>query len=453
MAAISGSTQNFTSTFCPCWCSAVPQKTLPDQQVSGDWAQVTVQKYRADGTRIDKIYQYHMELSTGDLYGIPNMRGELDAKSTVAVKAGMMFVATPFYMVGMAVAQLFQAVTAITSIFWKSVPQIKGDYEAKGAMEALANFTFSVVYEIPAKLMHLACRFVLNPFHAGALALACAYTIIKPLEGRVWISKAESAWHEGATYRDDLRYGSPDIPEGDDLISHIWAGKIQFLGWCMQKRGNVQDQVSGVSRFRILETSRKPVDVERSDDESVTFRVTYNGKTQKVVVEKLGDEWMPRSFSYAPSQMPKEDCIAALAEGIEEELGTSRFACGTIKEVLSPSFQRFKRALQVSIEEELRTSTYFVTYNGTTQGIVLEQGWSHDRRKVKELHFDPRGFPTVEAKMAFIGSLEKKLGEVSRLEGTDPQQSWRSSSREEFINLLREVEDPIHIDSEQSFIP
>ena len=183
------------------------------------WTRAEVQGYRARGgdegiynnpssesstfseTETDRWLRYRtregnyifvVERETGDLYWNEEM-------VVVAIKCfGLAFLIFP-YTVGMMVTHLSLAGRAIVKLDPK---------------EALKQF-FKVLKD---------------PFFGAIFFLSALYGCASPYEGRKAIAGIEYEWHERTSYRDDY------LHNGDDF-----HGKVAYLAWCFQVRGNLRD--------------------------------------------------------------------------------------------------------------------------------------------------------------------------------------------------------------------
>lgn len=226
-----------------------PSSWCPYATNNGDWVNTKVLKIGSNGT--EKWKRYTQELSTGDLYGVPlneemcgSSKGDPEPPVGIALKCAGIFVATPFYMLGVMGVNALKIIVDISSIFWRIIPQFIEEFSTKKCIAAMGNFFMSINWDLPHAIMQDIWRVVRSPLYAGGMALACVYGIVSPYEGRKWISKIEGLWHE-ASYKMDFRLGMSKKYSLTQFISDIAKGKILFLAWCMQKRGNINDHRLG----------------------------------------------------------------------------------------------------------------------------------------------------------------------------------------------------------------
>lgn len=215
----------------------------PEKHQKEEWEEISLSK-RNQNTKNSTAYLYHIEKSSQDLY-------LSDFPHHIALKAIAMGVATPFYAMGVMAWNFLKILVDVSSIFWKVLPQLIDDFSRIGIVDALGNAFMASVWEIPTEVYKDIWRIARAPRYSLGLSLACAYAVISPLEGRKWISKIELDWHEGISYRGNLPCVGKKKTSLYELIQHLAAGKFIFLGYCMQKRGNLQDQFNGISKFKI----------------------------------------------------------------------------------------------------------------------------------------------------------------------------------------------------------
>jgi len=159
-------------------------------------------------------------------------------------------------MLGGMCANFVKIAIDISSIAWRILPQFGRDFKSKGCLAALGNAILATFWDVPHAVMQDIWRIVRSPFYATGMMFACMYTIVRPFEGRVWIGKIETLWHEGAPHRMDLRYRGKDRSKDlwnqslKEKIEELLEGKFLFLSYCMLKRGNINDEVAGKPRFR-----------------------------------------------------------------------------------------------------------------------------------------------------------------------------------------------------------
>nr|NGX46450.1 hypothetical protein [Chlamydiota bacterium] len=106
-------------------------------------------------------------------------------------------------------------------------------------------------------------RIVRAPLFAVGVMFAAAWGLFSPYEGRKMIGKIEKEWHDGLTFKDDMRMGKDEqfLNKMDDCkkysddcgtcFTEIKTGKVFFLGWCMQVRGNIDAKVAGVAKYTL----------------------------------------------------------------------------------------------------------------------------------------------------------------------------------------------------------
>lgn len=231
--------------------SPLPVMQGPNDPVRGDWARVHPIKHYFNGGEKEKSYV--MEVSTQDLY--PGQ----DEPWVISGKAIAVIVGIIPYCLAIMVANLIKVVLDFSSIVWKGVPQLVSDFSSKGCVAAVGNFFARAICIVPLEIGEGLFRIVRSPFYAVAMMCATVYEIVRPLEGRVWISELETRWHQGATYKDDARLLWPENTGSHwvEWASALASGKVYFLAFCMLKRGNLNDQRNGVNIY----TWKEPLEV------------------------------------------------------------------------------------------------------------------------------------------------------------------------------------------------
>ncbi|NGX59372.1 MAG: hypothetical protein KR126chlam3_00523 [Chlamydiae bacterium] len=261
MLSVAASRGDWLDSACPTWFAPVPEKNA--KTGSGDWRLVTMIKRDENGDVIGHptAFQYHLEDSTGDLYGVQEDKKGIDKPFVIAAKALGMFFYTPFYTLGMMTANCIRVAIDMTAIFWRIIPLFVQDIYRKGFFPSLGNATMSIVWDTPIEIAKDIWRIARSPIYGTGMMMASLFTFALPLEGRKWLGKIEYEWHEGVSYQMDIRHRKSQKQNEDlkfsEFISEIAKGKILYLGYCMQKRGNIHEIVAGNPRFEIFEDYQK----------------------------------------------------------------------------------------------------------------------------------------------------------------------------------------------------
>jgi len=217
---------------------------------NSDWREVAVEKLNRYGKPVfaldgsHKTFRYDLEVSTGDLYGL---QGDPDPAYVIALKSFGVFLLTPVYMGSVMIANLLKIIGNITSIFWKVIPQMVSDLLQKGVIATLGNAVMAIIFEIPCEIAADLCRICRSPLYAVGMEIASLYGMFSPYEGRKWIGKIESSWHDNLPYYEDVRSTTLDT-----FLKETFKGKILFLAICMQKMGNINDKVNGINKYIIM---------------------------------------------------------------------------------------------------------------------------------------------------------------------------------------------------------
>jgi hypothetical protein len=247
----------------PCWSGAAHQVSdLKDLDMGkGNWQRVTLNKLNSNGELnahmgTSRTYTYILDSKTGDLY--------LDeTKATVAMKSYGIFLGAPIYAGLVIMGNLMHIALDVASIAWRVLSEFGETWKSKGALDALLSVVFAVVWEMPKSVALNIWGVVRTPMYAVGVMLAAAWGVVSPYEGRKMVGKIEKEWHDGLTYKDDFRMGKDDqfLSKMDDCkrygedcsrcFGEIKAGKVWFLGWCMQVRGNIHDKVGAAAKFTL----------------------------------------------------------------------------------------------------------------------------------------------------------------------------------------------------------
>lgn len=229
-------------TFC---CNDLPDdKNAPipaDLNLGHDWKAVSLRK---DGGQPVKYIQ---ELSTGDLY-------QYEPLNKLATKSFGIMLGTPFYTAGMMITNLIRVVVDVCRLVWKIFADFGSIWKEKGGVAAFAHVFSTLLFELPVAVTHDLWRVVRSPFYGIGLFFAAFYGTFAPLEGRKWIAKVENGWHEGASFRNDVRYHGGCLQACENFqVSKMWenfnANSVFYLGYCMQVRGNINEKTAGANRF------------------------------------------------------------------------------------------------------------------------------------------------------------------------------------------------------------
>lgn len=257
----------------PQWFAPLP--SFEEGKVSeGGWARVTeIRKRVPDGTQFvpgyggPKLFSFDIDSVTGDLYGQATSEG-IDDKTTIAIKGFCMAfgvsIYTPLYLVSTLISSAYK----IGQVAFASILQLS-HLPKRGLFATSGDLLFSFLYLVPVELLEGGWRLLRAPLYGTALMAASIYTALVPLEGRKWISAIETAWHQGATYRDDARQEKEPLKA---LVQMLEGKKVIFLGFCMLKRGNLfLDKVGDKFRFEATLAPNKNDKPSKSEEKIMAF--------------------------------------------------------------------------------------------------------------------------------------------------------------------------------------
>lgn len=241
------------------WYPELPKYTENPNQ---GWVDITLMKRDNTGEFIEKDgipvkFHRHLETSTGDLYGVID-GDDIDPPRKIALKAiGIGIGAIPYAAIVMGL-NACRIVIDLSAIFWRVIPQFIQHISTKGLLAALGTVYMEITWEIPSQVIADLWAIALSATYAFDMMRAALFTIISPLEGRKWLARIEYNWHDCTSYKHDLRYRA-----GKDLgffraIKELIRGKILYLGYCMQVRGNMRDSAAGKRRFEVWKQPEAP---------------------------------------------------------------------------------------------------------------------------------------------------------------------------------------------------
>ena len=236
------------------------EKTYSSQEAPGDWCTITVKKLDEDGKPLNDLHRYVMENSTGDLYGMQDKLHGPPTRFTVAVKSGGICLITSFYAVLLVVWEHINLLADLSEIILKAPGNLAKDYQTKGVISALCNMAVVPLCQAACSFAEYVAQVAKAPIFAIGLIFASFYGIFIPFEGMKQISQIESAWHGGATYKSDVRYkkgGSYLCTTLFEDFKSARSGSVLFLGYCMQKRGNIDELIKGKKRFTLVDQSSR----------------------------------------------------------------------------------------------------------------------------------------------------------------------------------------------------
>jgi len=240
------------SSLCPSWFGEIPTVKEKSQDTPGDWAYVQLKKNKL------LTHTYMLQKSTGDLY-LGELLYEHEEKKTyhkvtrrdIALKAFAMGIGSIPYGIALMGSNLCKIPYKISSVVWELLPQLCQEALKLGVIPSITNFAIRTFCLLPMDILEKFWLIVRSPFYSIALIGACVAGVLSPLEGRVWIAHVEKEWHRGDSYKMSLQEMGPITLS--ERISAIHKGKYPFLGWCMQKRGNIQDSDQGKRVYQWVE--------------------------------------------------------------------------------------------------------------------------------------------------------------------------------------------------------
>lgn len=194
----------------------------------------------------EKPLAYHLEASTGDLYGVQESNGKIDTPLQIRAKAIGIFLGSTFYAMAMMAVNAIRIAIDVSKIFWQVIPKWIKEIHTKGLFPSLGNAAIVIIWEIPNEITKDIWRILRSPFYGSAMMVASLFAMVFPFEGRTWLGKIEYEWHEKTSHRMDIRYRKSDkeckqLIFSREIFSALKAGKVFYLGYCMQKRGNISD--------------------------------------------------------------------------------------------------------------------------------------------------------------------------------------------------------------------
>lgn len=214
--------------------------------------------------------KYVVEYSTGDLYKVEVLRAgpvrklfnpNCSLELIVATKCILISIAILPYMF---VMMLWRPISVVSDVFKTC---IRFPYRVKKIWEDKKD-TFAILDVIKCEASFVLrsfsvniYRFVISFFYTLPFFVSSCYGIFFPLEGMKKISNIEKSLHEGASYKNDLRLDDKTFFEVvkrelfHTCCSDDRKGKVLFLSFCLQKRGNIKDEIEGKKRFTIIKNN------------------------------------------------------------------------------------------------------------------------------------------------------------------------------------------------------
>jgi hypothetical protein len=181
--------------------------------------------------------RYYQELTyvenirTGQIY-------HDESTCTLMQKCCAIALATPFYTVGTMLWNAYQLLRCIKLITKRIFQGIRTDLYYGRYYEATKIF-YREIKPLPDIFKERMKAIVRAPFFGIGLEFAALSGILRPFHGREYVSLIEKAWHNGVSYKEDLRR----LPEKKDqdcasCCEEIHSGKEFYLAYCFQARGN-----------------------------------------------------------------------------------------------------------------------------------------------------------------------------------------------------------------------
>jgi hypothetical protein len=167
----------------------------------------------------------------------------------IAVKCALVFFAVPLFTAGTMLWHVHQIFRSIGLIARNVFNTARRDFVLGRYFEA-AQILDREIKPLPGILKERILAIIKAPFFGLGLEIAALAGMIRPLHGREYVGMILKAWHNGATYKNnickvllrekDINYTtlSRDIHSGDEF----------FLAYCFLDRGNVKTD----PRFKVL---------------------------------------------------------------------------------------------------------------------------------------------------------------------------------------------------------
>jgi hypothetical protein len=203
-------------------------------QTENPWCRVMLARVDEDGefclNKWDAVMETPrlLDLRTGDFY---------IADSEVDVIGKCMALATALipYTMGQMAWSSSRCIFAIPLIMLPALGDFVADcYAGVGVMKACESLKDRVTTELPKEMKTHGGYVLFAPVFAFEVLKSALNGIIDPWEGRKWEAKAELAWQNGASFKEDVRL-------------QCCKGKAFYLGWCFQPRGNLNEGKYGIT--------------------------------------------------------------------------------------------------------------------------------------------------------------------------------------------------------------
>jgi hypothetical protein len=185
--------------------------------------------------------EFTLDTHTGKVY-------RSEPQWVVAIKCAEIALGTIVYVLGAMAWNTVKIAVDIVLLARKIISKVSSEI-ALGRSGAACHIVIqAVIWKLPRSVVEDIRRIVSAPIFGLGVELAALYGIFSPYEGRELIAKIEYAWHDGKTFRDDVRNHNR---RWTCSLKDLFQERVLFLGWCFQVRGTIKDTIgdSGQSRF------------------------------------------------------------------------------------------------------------------------------------------------------------------------------------------------------------
>lgn len=196
------------------------------------------------------VFSYIENKHTGRLY-------LNEPTCVIAMKCACIVFAAPVYTLCTMLWNAYQIFRSVALIAYNVYVEAERDFSLQRYYEATIILNHHI-QPLPEIIKERFFEIIKAPLFGVMLQIAALSGIVKPLHGREIVGNIESAWHQGATYKDgklkrDGQYKGKQVGELT-LMEELHSGREVFLANCCLSRGNLN---TDRQKFRVL--NRRPL--------------------------------------------------------------------------------------------------------------------------------------------------------------------------------------------------
>ncbi len=202
---------------------------------------------------------YLEDTTTGEFYLYDNHNGGGDT----FVKCVLIGLFSPFYAGAVIAVDIFRTLIAIAKVVVEAFSNLAQDFAYKGFCETLGNFVYNLANGTVEYIWPPVRQILMTPLFWVALEVGCLIGLFSPFDGRAFVARVQSAWFDGATFRDDPRYRAEHrardangrvVLNGEDC-----ENSVCFIAWCFLPRGTRNEQIefngNQMNKYEVVRTA------------------------------------------------------------------------------------------------------------------------------------------------------------------------------------------------------